>query len=189
MENLLNILGDFYFSLRKKEPKKAKGPNTNENEDPHYKNSSLKSGRAALNHHFKGTRGIDIISNESFIKANEIFQAITRDGKVKGRGETHSKLPILEPDMSKLSTYFMKNMTGPPNARLLQELVLFSIIYYGGHRGRENLRGMTVDTFRVESDHDGLKYIHQVIKECDKNHNEEDFTESNEARIYEMPGN
>ena len=49
--------------------------------------ASLRSGRAALNRYFKGTYGIDIISNKKFIQANKIFQAVTKQGKEEGRGE------------------------------------------------------------------------------------------------------
>ena len=132
--------------------------------------------------------GIDIISNSKFIKTNEIFQAITKQVKKEGRGEIESKNAINDQDMSKLNTYFITNMQGPPNAKLLQEIVLFNIIYYGGRRGYENLRSMTKDTFKILRDGDGHQYIKQVVKEFDKNHHEDDLTESNEARIYEQPG-
>ena len=36
-------------------------------------------------------------------------------------------------------------------------------------------------------DHDEREYIVQVIKECDKNHRENDYNQSNEASIYAMP--
>ena len=79
-------------------------------------------------------------------------------------------------------------MRGTLSGRQLQDLVLFNIIYYGGRRGRENLRSMTKDTFCIEKDHDGRRYITQIIKECDKNHREDDYTNSNAARIYENTG-
>ena len=78
-------------------------------------------------------------------------------------------------------------MRASPNAKRLQEFVLFNIIYYCGRRGRENLRNMTTKTFEIKKDHDGREYIVQVIKEIDKNHCEEDLNPSNEARIYAMP--
>ena len=112
-----------------------------------------------------------------------------RKGKEEGRGEIDSKEPITDPDMSKLSSYFTKKMNGPPNPKNLQDLVLFNIIYYGGRRGRENLRFMTKETFHIQKDHDGCKYITQVVKERDKNHKEDDYSNSNTARIYETPGN
>ena len=89
--------------------------------------------------------------------------------------------------MSKLTSYFLDNMRGPPNPRKLQEFVLFNIIYYWGRRGRENLRYMTKLTFEAKKDHDNREYIVEVIKECDKNHREDDTSASNEARIYANP--
>ena len=88
LEQLPQIISDFYFSVRKKKITDD-GTEPTEKEAAraklkHYKNSSLKSGRAALNRYFKGTFGIDIISNQKFIKANEIFQAITKQGKEEG---------------------------------------------------------------------------------------------------------
>ena len=144
-EKLPEILGDFYFSLckqKKKEPKTKKShlqlPKADKNyqdDDKYYKNSLLKAGRAVLNHHFKAEMGIDIISNSKFIKTNEISQAITKQGKTEGCGEIESKNATNDKDMSKLNTYFITNMQGPPNAKLLQEIVLLNIIYYGGQKG------------------------------------------------------
>ena len=52
----------------------------------------------------------------------------------------------------------------------------------------ENLRGMRKKTFKVLKHHDNREYIYQIMKECDKNHKEDDIGESNEARIYANPG-
>ena len=199
VQTLPKILEDFYFSLRKqkkKEPKEGKSKlqlskrdeNDDDNDDKYYKNSSLRSARATLNRHFKASLGVDIIANEAFIKANEIFQAVSKKGKTEGRGEVQSKKPILDEDMSKLSSYFVTNMRGYPNPKLLQEIVLFNVIYYGGRRGRENLRYMTKKTSEIARDADGHQYIHQIVKEFDKNHKEDNLSENNEACIYEMPG-
>ena len=189
-EDLPSVLGDFYFSARKKRiSEDGTTPSPDKIRLTYYKNSSLKSGRAALNRYFKGTRGIDIISSEKFIKSNQMFQAVTKKGKKEGRGETESKQPISDEDMSTLSTYFINSMRGPPNAKNLQEVVLFNVIYYGACCGRENLRSMTKATFEIKTDHDGRKYLYQKLKEADKNHTEEDYGPNNEARIYELKGN
>ena len=190
--DLPKIIGDFYFSVRKKRISEdgTELSDDKKNKLKHYKNYSLKSGRAAINRYFKAERGIDIIGSDKFIQANEIFQAITRQGKEEGRGEIDSKEPIEDEDMKTLSKYFTELMDGPPNPCHLQDLVLFNIIYYcGRRRGCENLRYMTKDTFKINKDHDGRRYITQVIGECDKNHKEDDFTKSNCARIYENAGN
>ena len=187
IDELPDILGDYYFSLRQK-PEKNKVPGQ-KTTPKCYKNSSLKSGRAALNRYFKDKLGIDIISNEKFLLANEQFQAVTKKGKDEGRSEMNSKDPICDEDMAKITAYFEKNMLSKPDAEKVQEMVVFMIIYYGARRGCENLREMTKDKFKIETDHsDGRRYIRQVIKESDKNHNEKDMSNSNEARIYEQPG-
>ena len=122
---------------------------------------------------------MDITSNVNFIQTNEIFQAVIQQGKVERRGETCAKIPISDPDMSKLSSYILENMKEPPpppNAEKLQEFVLFNIIYYGGHHGRESKRD------EKENFHqDNREYIYQIMKECDKNHKEDDIGESNEG--------
>ena len=41
--------------------------------------------------------------------------------------------------------------------------------------------------FCNKKDHDGGEFIVQIIKECDKNHWEDDTNESNQARIYAIP--
>ena len=58
-------------------------------------------------------------------------------GKLKinkeiGKGTTRHKNPITEEDLHTLRKYFKKNMAGPPNAYLLQEIVLFNIIFLHG---------------------------------------------------------
>ena len=93
-EDWPQVLTDFYFSLQK-QPKKKKDSKSKlslsknkaevgDIEDNHYKNSSLKSGCAAFNCHFKAKLGVDILSNELCIKANEAFTTVTKKGKVDG---------------------------------------------------------------------------------------------------------
>ena len=207
-EELPNILSDFYTEVKKKEKsppkkkKKSKRPlkevncdteeldsqNSVYQEEEEYKNSSLKCMRAALNRYFKETKGLNIITNENFIQANEMFRGVTKKGRREGRGSSDHKNPINDDDMKKLSEYFETKMRGPPNGRHLQELILFNIIYFMGRRGRENLRQMSKKTFKISCDADGRRYIHQVISEHDKNHTELDTNQGNEARIYEQKG-
>ena len=56
-------------------------------------------------------------------------------------------------------------------------------------RGRENLRGMTKETFKIGVDtSDNRKYIYQAVDKADKNHSYHDTTKSNDGHIYEDPG-
>lgn len=175
--DLPDILEQFYTELRK-----ADGQGE-------YKISTLKCIRAALNRFFKETCSLDIIANPKFIRSNEMFQGVTKKAKEEGRGETNSMPPIEPEDLQRISEYFQQNMNGPPNPAKLQEIVLFNVIYYMGRRGRQNLRKMTKDTFKISQDPDGTRYIYQAKKELDKNHKENDLRPNNQARIYEIPGN
>ena len=193
--DLPSILSDFYVEVPKKKITQGKHKVNDEGKvvpsasstSLDYKNTSLMCIRAALNRHFKSTRSIDIIANEQFIQANEMFKGVTKKGKREGHGEIESRPPIEPEDLVKIRNYFEKSMKSHPNARNLQEMMLFNIIYYSGHKGRENLRFMTPATFEIGHDPDGRCYIHQVIKEHDKNHKENDIQRSNEARIYGNP--
>ena len=111
LDQLTDVISEFYYSACKKRISEDGEPDTSPEEHSHLKqNSSLKSSRAALNRYFKATFGVDIISSEKFIKANEIFQAVTKLRKQEGQGKTESKVTISDPDFSKLTSYFLKNM-------------------------------------------------------------------------------
>lgn len=129
------------------------------------------------------------MSNEKFVRANAIFQGVTKINKEKGKGFIVSKPPIEDVDLLKLTTFFREGMSGPPNPTLLQEICLFYIVMYMCQRGRENLRPMTIETFKVATDpEDGRQYIYQHLDEADKNHRAADTTKSNDGRIYKVPG-
>lgn len=191
-ETLPFILEQFYSEVRKKEST-ASPPNeqaTEEEKDDAklYKNTTLKAIRAALTRYFKETKSIDIINNESFIRANEIFDGMQKINKEKGKGNVISKPPIDDCDLMKISHYFRQGMNGPPNPSLLQEVVLFYVLFYMCRRGRENLRTMTKNTFAIATDpHDGREYIYQAVDEADKNHSHKDTSKSNDGRIYAVP--
>ena len=144
--------------------------------------------QAALNQYFKEHIGVDIITNEKFIHANEMFHGVTKKGRREGRGDLDHKQPITDEDRAKLTQYFAKNFEGPPSGKLLQEVILFNIIYFMGRRGRENLRNMKKNTFAISQDPDGRKFIYQAVSEHDKNHTEASTSKGNKARIYEQKG-
>lgn len=189
-KDLPGILEQFYSEVRKKEKRENQESAKPDAEDErNYKNTTLKAIRGALARHFKETRSIDIISNEAFIKANQIFEGVQKINKELGLGSIKSKPPIEHADLLKLGTYFKACMEGPPNPKALQEIVMFYLIFYLCRRGRENLRPMKKMTFSIEIDpEDGRKYLFQAIDEADKNHRHDDTSYANQGRIYEVPG-
>ena len=83
---------------------------------------------------------------------NEMFSTMTKKGKVEGHGEIESFPSIEAEDFKTLSVYFENNILGPPNADLLQEIVLFNVIYYMGRRDHKNLCRMQVNHFEIVQD-------------------------------------
>lgn len=112
-----------------------------------YSNTLLKSMRAGINRYIKETRSIDIVSNGRFIKANELFKGVQLQGKKAGKGRIKHKEHIEPQDLECLQDYFSKYME--PNPEILQQYVMFNVIYYLCRRGRQNLATLTVDMFEV----------------------------------------
>ena len=62
-------------------------------------------------------------------------------------------------------------------------------MYQQARRGRENIRTMTKDAFKIATDDvDGRQFIYQHTDKGDKNHGIEDVKIANEGRIYENKG-
>ena len=74
-----------------------------------------------------------------------------------------------------------------PNPKKLQQQVIFYILYFFCHRGKENLYDMLQETFELCTEYDGTQYIKQSLEEVDKNHGPDD-PPSNEGRMYEIEG-
>ena len=89
-EDLSQILCDFCPLLKKvctSKPKQnlatVQNANAQDEEEEEYHNTILKCMRVALNRFFKVTRGFDIILNDKFIPANDIFKTPQYIGKKK----------------------------------------------------------------------------------------------------------
>ncbi len=95
---LQDALQDFYPSIQKKDASDMK-------------TTTLKAGRAALNRHFKQSRGVDIISDPLFMPANEMFKRVTVWNKQNGLGVVEHKKVIPKQDMQKLESYFGQVVT------------------------------------------------------------------------------
>ncbi len=173
---LPNILKDFYSSVRKED-------------SGMYKLASLKCIHASLNRFMKEERNIDIIADPRFIQANHMFKAMSVETKHQGKAVTVSKKVIEECDLQKIAEHFHHDHTEEPDPKLLQQNILFNVIYFFVCRGRENLHSMTKDWFRVVTDpNTQQKYIEQCHDELDKNHGPQYTGITNEGRMYEQKG-
>ena len=96
--------------------------------------------------YFLDTRNINILDESYFKKSNICFTNVLKESRKSGKGDTNH-YPEIEPeDLRKLYQSFDPNC---PNG--LQEKVWFDIMFHLVRRGRENLRGMTKETFAVSS--------------------------------------
>lgn len=117
-----------------------------------------------------------------------MFKAISSKARKEGRGSTKSYPPIKPQDLATLAAFFDHDVLNHPDPRKLQKCVLFYIIYFFCRRGRENIYDMTIDTFQVETEADGVQYVYQAIDEQDKNHGPDNIDPAKQGRMYEKPG-
>ena len=104
--------------------------------------------------------------------------------KKTGRGVKKSTPSITEIDLERIAEYFCYDHMSTPDAKRLQQNILFYIIYFFCRRGRENLYSMKKDTFKYVCEPDGTEYFIQNIDELDKNHGPDDTNPSNEGKMY-----
>ena len=173
--DLNEILFDYYASLQS--PKKDE-----------YSVQTLKCIYAGLNRHFRKTLGVDIAKDAMFVKANEIFNDIQVESKKKGKGSENSIPPISQIDLVRIAEYFAVDHVRIPNPRILQQNMVFYIIYFFCWRGRENLYDMKKNTFSLIVQPDGTEYYIQNFDEMDKNHGVKDDQKNNEGRMYATNG-
>lgn len=169
------ILYDFYSNLRK-----VDGGN--------YKLQTLKCIRAGINRYTKEVRNLDIINDTSFSRTNEMFKAISTKARKLGLGSTKSTPPIEDEDLARCVEYFHHDLMNHPDPRKLQRNILFNIIYYFCCRGRQNIHAFTQETFKIDIDADGRRFVYQHIDEQDKNHGIDVNLPANDGRMYEKAG-
>ena len=175
-EDLPQILTQFYTSVRTKKAGDL------------YQTSSFKLLRAGLNRYFKRERNIDIVSDETFIRTNLVFDGVQVKAKRSGKGVTKSYPHITQADLLKISDYFDIDHVQNPQPRILQQCVQFFIMYFFCRRGQENLQEMTKDHFKQIVEYDGTTYIIQAIDEKDKNHGVNDTEMANQVKMYKSTG-
>ena len=136
--------------------------------------------RFGLQRHFLLKREFDIISDGEISKSNQIFEAAI----VEIWLDHHS--PISKEDLEKMQSSYNPSS---PDPKSLQQVVWFNIMFHLIRRGRENLRLLTKESFAVQVDAAGKKFVYQVVDELDKNHRANDQPDDSpwEGRLYERP--
>ena len=135
---LANILRKFYLEVRKVD-------------GDYYKRASLLAIRQGLNRHLKKPDGkevriIDITKDVEFSEANIAFQAALVQLKTLGKGDTSHKSPLSQEDIDQLYKSGVFDESTPQG---LQYKVFFELMLFICRRGRENLRELTPDHFKI----------------------------------------
>ena len=153
-----------------------------------YQIGSFKVIRAGLNHYFKQEKGIDVVNNPAFMKANMIFESVQVKAKKSGKEATTPTPHISDTDLIKVGKFFNVDHVVEPNPRILRHTVQFFIIYFFCHRGQENLYEMTKDHFELCVQPHGTEYVIQKLDEKDENHGIRDTEMGNQTKMYSAPG-
>jgi hypothetical protein len=135
-QEVADTLISFYADARKKNGGK-------------YKLSGLRVIRFGLARHFNTEFGIDIIKDPGFKKANDVFLVVYVNLKRDGLGKTEHTPAIENED---LKTIYTSSALDPNTPVGLLQKVWFDSMYHLCRRGRENLRLMTMETFKVSVD-------------------------------------
>ena len=161
-------------------------PNAKKQNGDSYKKSALMGIRFGLQRHFLLKREFDIISDGEFSKSNQIFEAAIVELKRQGFGRVDHHSPISKEDLEKIQSSYNPSS---PDPKSLQQVVWFNIMFHLIRRGRENLRLLTKESFAVQVDAAGKKFVYQVVDELDKNHRANDQPDDSpgEGRMYERP--
>ena len=138
-----------------------------------YKKSSLCTLRFGIQRQLKQIRNddINIIDGPEFQQSSEIFKAQCVQLKRMGLAKIDHKPEITRNDLSLLYSSGVFSSDRPAS---LQKKVFFEIMFYLCRRGRENLRSLEKDSFKVSEYTDGRKYIVLAKDELTKNHRVDD---------------
>ncbi len=111
------------------------------------------------------------------------------DSRSKIHQSKWAKKVIEDRDMKLIANHFNNDYEENPDPVLLQQNMLFNILYFFVHRGHENLPNMKKKWFNlvVDTETDEV-YVQQVFDEIDKNHRPKDTKITNEGRMYEIKG-
>ncbi|CAH3046614.1 unnamed protein product, partial [Porites lobata] len=129
----------------------------------------------------------DIINDSEFSKPNQVCEAAVVELKRQGFGRVDHHRPISKEDLEKNQSCYNPSS---PDPKSLQEVAWFTALFTNMRILKENLRLLTKQTFAMQVDATGKKYVYQaLIDELDKNHRGKDQPDDSpgEGRMYERP--
>lgn len=172
---LNNYLRYFYAQLRTAD-------------DKFYAPATLICIRAGLHRHFMLFRpDVNIIGDVRFAKANRMLVSMVRKFKASCQPKRNDVFPAIEKnDLRKMMQHFDRS-----NGEILQQEVMFHLIYHFGLRGRETLPHLSKSSFHIFTDSDGLRYValnHELLsKNAKASLKTSEHEDLKKARMYACP--
>lgn len=160
-----------------------------------YAPQSLICFRAAIQRHLTSpeiNRQVNIINGEPFRRANGVLKSLIGMYLKTGSKKEEKFSCITDSDMKKISEYLTSGEK-VEDLTVLQQRVLFDIIFHFQLRGRENLRFLTKDTFGFSKDDEDNDFMYIKTNLLHKNVkaslNSNEFSDLKKARMYSSPDN
>ena len=131
-----------------------------------YSKSAFKNLRAAIQRYLTSppiNRAINIVTDREFKAANEVYDACLVEIRRLGLDRSRPKPAVLPGDVQKLyKNVFFDSPVG------LQRRVFFEVGIHFGRRGREGLRELTKNSFKINIDDEGVEYVEIIVNELEK---------------------
>ena len=124
--------------------------------------------RSGINRHMvlpPNNRIIDIMRESEFQIANRVFNGQLRILRKSGLDKSKKRKAVSKPDLKKMYDCVCANLENP---LMLQYKVYLDLAFYLGHRGKEGLRALRIDSFALKFSPEGRKYIMMMHKEMIK---------------------
>ena len=151
-----------------------------------YAPASLVCIRAGINRYFSLNRpDVNIIGDQRFIKANRMLKTMVARYKTSNQPKSMEKYAAVEKeDLLKIRAYFDRS-----NAEVLQEEVMFNLMYHFALRGRETLPFLSKESVSISKDASGKRFLHLSHELLSKNAKASlkpsEYEDTKKARIYE----
>ena len=155
----------------------------------YYAPPSLICIRAGLHRYFSIHRpDINIIGDAEFNSANRMLKTMVAKFKTSNQSKRKEYPCIEKEDMKIIREYFDRS-----NAVVLQEEVIFNLLYYFSLRGRETLPHLTKNSIEIQVSSTGKRYLkisHEVLsKNAKASLNQKEYEDIKNARAYENLSN
>ena len=154
-----------------------------------YSKSYLINIRAGLNRHVTSppwNLQINLMHDRTFQSANQVFNGLLRDYRVRGMDKSQHKAALTAADVDRL--YTTETLSNKTPVALLHK-VYFELSLHCAHRGCEGLRDLRKDSFTIRRDENGHRYVILAYHELEKNHQGLKKRETDrDPRMYEQQG-